>query len=250
MRKYTSLFREYIKRSTEKQAVKHNLTIVLGDKKYSNLLDIGCGTGEVLEPVLNQFENIVALDKELRLEEKYLNRSNIEFIKSDFFDYQTDDKFDIILAAYVLWEIPFDQWSAFFDKAKTILKPGGKLIIIDKCPDKLFDNSFFEFNTGLFQDSGYPDWDDYIKTNSFVVRRHFFQSNIKTPDPEQMYDTLRFFFQNPEKENYYRNNRNKIIKDLQNKTGNDGCVINFNHSIDIFSFNHASSSPRTNGFIG
>jgi len=48
-----------------------------------------------------------------------------------------------------------------------------------------------------------------------------------------MYEVLKFFFQESKKEKFYMDNKDKIIKELENKKVGNHCIINMQHSIDI-----------------
>ncbi len=233
MNNYTTLIQSYISHSNEKKVIKKILVKVLNHKKYNNLLDIGCGTGEILEPFIKLFDNIIAVDKEFRLNKNITDNSKVAFVQQNFLKFQTDILFDVILAAYVLWEIPYQSWNAFFVKVKTLLSEKGFLIIIDEYSKKGVDNIFFNFNTNLTKASLYPDWYDYLSLKKIKHERHPFSSQIKTNNAQEMYDILKFFFQGIEREAFYTNNKNKIMKELKGKESENHCIINMQHSIDV-----------------
>lgn len=111
---------------------------LMGIKDGSKILDLGCGPGFYTEKLLNEFSKskIVALDSDKyliefakkMLEEKYKKR--IDFITQDIEKNNIpNDTFD-----YVISRLVFQHLDNPLNVAKEIyriLKPGGKVIIID-----------------------------------------------------------------------------------------------------------------------
>ncbi len=233
MKDYTTLIQKYIFYSNEKEVIKRNLIKVLDRKKYNNLLDIGCGTGEILQPIIKFFNQIVAIDKEFRLNKDVEANPKVTFSKQSFFEFRTDMFFDVILVAYVLWEIPYQSWDNFFAKMKRLLSKNGIVMVIDVNSKNKFDNQFFDFNTNLSQFSSCPDRYDYFSSNKIKHEKHPFSAQIKTQNAAEMYEILRFFFQGTENKKFYAENKDEIIKDLIGKEVGGHCIINVRHSIDI-----------------
>lgn len=104
-------------------------------KSGFNILDIGSGTGitlPFLEEKINPCGNIVALDFAENMlaiaKNKYLSKySNIRYIVEDFYEYNSNIKFDCILA-YSCYP-HFKDKKKFFIKANSLLKQNGKLVI-------------------------------------------------------------------------------------------------------------------------
>ncbi len=98
-------------------------------------LDVATGTGFVALELSRRSEKVIALDTTdaMLSEAKKLLTSNkmtnVEFVKSDYYSYDTFLKFDLITCRRALHH--FDHKEVFFKKSKELLKENGILAIID-----------------------------------------------------------------------------------------------------------------------
>lgn len=234
--KYTALFQNYIQHSNEKRKAAHMLVSFLKKHLNNTLLDCGCGTGFFTKAALPYCSKILSLDKEKRLPDQLLHHPKIKFLKGDFLELDQGEKFDIVLAAYVLWEIPFSQWDHLFRKFRSCLKQNGFLIVIDSYQRSELDNPFFNFNTHLKKMDEYPDWHEYLNEEKIAYESRPFTAQITGKNPEEMYEILRFFFQRGEAEIFYTLNKNKIMKDLESKSKKNRVVITVHQVMDCVYF--------------
>jgi len=123
-----------IQSEREKEAWKSLLNRALGDETL-DVLDVGCGTG-VLSLILSEMGHNVtgidlsegmlgrakekAYDQNLRAEFRLGDAENLSF---------ENESFDVVINRHLLWTL-LDPERAVFEW-KRVLKPGGKLIIID-----------------------------------------------------------------------------------------------------------------------
>lgn len=122
--------------------------------KKSNLeiLDYGCGEGDLSIELANSANRISAIDiSELSIRESkqsYGDKSNLKF--SLLKDLDFDIKYDVIILSFVLVTIKSKIKSLeLMDTVKKLLKKDGKIYFIDTHPcfrDKLFSTSRTKFN--------------------------------------------------------------------------------------------------------
>lgn len=100
------------------------------------VLDVGCGTGAISKDIAKVIGNsgkVIGIDNTKKFIENGKKTSsevkNLELIHSDLFDFNTDERFDLIVSARVL------QWLSTPKRAllkmKELLKPNGQISILD-----------------------------------------------------------------------------------------------------------------------
>ena len=105
-------------------------------KEGMSVLDIGCGTGAISKDIANivgETGNVVGIDNTANIiesgKETYKEVKNLELKHIDLFDFESEEKFDLIIAARVL------QWlnnpKEALLKMKKLLKPNGTISILD-----------------------------------------------------------------------------------------------------------------------
>ena len=228
-------FLEYLASTNEKEKAVEQLRRMLERQvtQFGNVLDLGCGTGIMFKPLGDYFGRIVAIDHENRLGALAEKEMQVEFVPVDFFDFETDEKFDCVLACYSLWEVPFAAWKHFFEKVKSILTPGGCLIVIDSYHLGEFDNPWFNFNVKSVREPASLDWCAYLAAmgRPSVSERYFAQ--VFADSPERMYEILRFGFGTAKGKRFYRKNKDKILVDLKSKIVGDRVVVNAGQIITL-----------------
>lgn len=105
-------------------------------KEGMSVLDVGCGTGAISKDIahlVGKTGKVTGIDNTSKFIESgklsYQDVSNLELIHVDLFDFQPEEKFDLIVSARVL------QWLSNPKQAllqmKSLLKPGGRISILD-----------------------------------------------------------------------------------------------------------------------
>lgn len=97
------------------------------------VLDIGCGTGLISNLFASRYcSKFTAIDFSNSIDFAQLfaienNINNVRWIKEDILEFETNEKYDVIICCGVLHHIPEHQKA--LDKMKSLLTPGGTLIL-------------------------------------------------------------------------------------------------------------------------
>lgn len=97
-----------------------------------HLLDLGCGTGAILNHLPQSVHyRGVDISAEYVNAAQGRNRKMAEFVCADIEQYETEDRFDIILCIGVLHHLTDDRAIDLIGKAQRFLKAGGTLLTCD-----------------------------------------------------------------------------------------------------------------------
>ena len=120
-------------------AVEEAIRAALADKPFRSLLDLGTGTGRMLELFGPEIERGLGLDLSLdmlllardRLERAGLKNCSVR--QGDIFDLPlANDSFDVVILHQVLHFL--DDGARAIHEAARVLRPGGRLLVIDFAP--------------------------------------------------------------------------------------------------------------------
>src|SRR5690606_12219567 len=105
-------------------------------KKGMTVLDVGCGTGSIskdIATVVGKSGKVTGIDNTEKFIESgkatYKSVENLELIHCDLFDFETDQKFDLIVSARTLQWLSNPKEALL--KMKSLLKPNGRISILD-----------------------------------------------------------------------------------------------------------------------
>jgi ubiquinone/menaquinone biosynthesis C-methylase UbiE/DNA-binding transcriptional ArsR family regulator len=124
------------------EAVEAAIQAALADRPFRSLLDLGTGTGRMLELFGGEIERGLGLDLSLdmlalaraRLDRAGLRHCNVR--QGDIYDLALPkDSFDVVIIHQVLHFL--DDSARAIAEAARVLRPGGRLLVIDFAPHDL-----------------------------------------------------------------------------------------------------------------
>ncbi|MBC87132.1 MAG: ubiquinone/menaquinone biosynthesis protein [Bdellovibrionaceae bacterium] len=144
-----------------------------------HLLELGCGAGELTRILAQSGEQVKihAIDLsqpylEMAQSRSYSN-SNVTFQRADAETYSSSEKYDYIFSGYMFHELPDDVRRAIVENAFSLLKPGGKFVLLDslqKDDDSRFNWALEQFPKQFHE----PFYKNYIaKPLEPLMKKHF-----------------------------------------------------------------------------
>ncbi|MGA7975408.1 MAG: metalloregulator ArsR/SmtB family transcription factor [Pseudolabrys sp.] len=124
---------------TPDEAVEQAIRSALGDMPFSSLLDLGTGTGRMLELFGPEIERGLGIDLSLdmlkfardRLDRAGLKHCSVR--QGDLYDLPlADDSFDVVILHQVLHFL--EDGARAIQEAARVLRPSGRLLVVDFAP--------------------------------------------------------------------------------------------------------------------
>ena len=105
------------------------------NKENIRVFDLGCGYGNYLEILNDNFSDIsiTGIEKNPKVYsstlKKFENSKNVTVINDDFFKYTPDEKYDVILMNYVLFYFNSEEKKKVLEKAKNTIHNTGSIVL-------------------------------------------------------------------------------------------------------------------------
>jgi S-adenosylmethionine-diacylgycerolhomoserine-N-methlytransferase len=103
---------------------------------FERIVELGAGTGrnpEFLRASVPQLASLTLVDLcpalLLKARERWADASNVQVIEADACTWRPDEPVDAVYFSYALTMIP--DWRAALDNAISMLRPGGRLAVVD-----------------------------------------------------------------------------------------------------------------------
>ena len=109
---------------------------ILGNliKPGSKILDLGSGSGELSRNLCRESDRLTAVDLGTHYAQCFKD-NNHSFIVSNLLDYETEEKFDIVLLfGVVTYLMPIEE-NDVYSKISNFLAPQGFAVIKNQCSD-------------------------------------------------------------------------------------------------------------------
>lgn len=181
----------------------------------ASVLELGCGTGRILELLGSRFSDLNGVDISERMLERARKRiPSGTFYRMDMCDLAIDREFDLILCMFdtINHLLTFEKWQQTFAGIAGHLKPGGTFIMDCNTPQRLSRLSLFPPDVRRFAGGGclvmeiQEDREGYFlfDTDIFMplrrdrFKRYHLAIEEYAPPTERVVETLKKHFQTVE----------------------------------------------------
>lgn len=93
-----------------------------------NLLDLGSGTGLIINHLTDDFKSIVAVEFFQEFS-SYIKGENITIVNEDLWNYKTEHQFEIVSAFGILQYFDIDESFKIYNNSYSMVKNGGLFIL-------------------------------------------------------------------------------------------------------------------------
>jgi len=181
-----------------------------------DILDIGGGNGEYISLAIGKSTGerhfavtLVEPSEDLaqRAGRSDLGaRGRITVVQQHFDTYTTDQKFDVVLVSHVFYHFRRETWPKQLQKMASLLKPGGKLIIVSRERDDIytFKNRFRTYSQPPYRASSIEDILEVMQSSptfqDFAITRRVTDSRLvlnPTTTPNDAHAIIEFYLHMP-----------------------------------------------------
>lgn len=155
-------------------------------KGSERILEVGCSTGNVAEAFksLPQIDYVgLDIDEVVlkRARTKFRNYKNFQFTSTPFLDYQAGSQlFDIVLFAGMAHHIDDNTFKAFLKHSASILKKGGRVVVVDPLLPEPQD-------PGVFSSYSRLERGKYVRSGDQMLKLLRAQSDLELTKTEALF---------------------------------------------------------------
>ena len=163
----------YKSNSSLQQEVADWLAEHLAPKRAEKILDIGCGTGNSLRPLIRKYPDAVSfvgIDPDRSMLEQAadeLGRNNIEFVQARAQDFTLTITFDLVVSSLSMHWIPESEQVKTLKNIWQHMAPGGTLAIVSAA-----DKSDYPYGKALKDITSQPPYRQYFQ--HYQPMTHYF----------------------------------------------------------------------------
>ena len=119
------------------------------------LLDLGAGTGLLINHLVQDFAEIVAVEKYKNFSDFITRADNVRVLNADLMSFKTDEQFDVITIYGVMNFFNASEASKIYSRVRHWLKPAGILLVkhqMGRYEDVIVDGVSSELSTRYYSD--------------------------------------------------------------------------------------------------
>ncbi len=191
---YKKSFDLFLKKTDEKSVLMTFIRDHVSLNKEMHFLDIGGGDGSLAAWISKEVGTTLVVEPNPHFCEK-LDQKGFKIVNKKWEDVDLDQRFDFILAAYVVTYFPPDQRHALVTKMYDRLAPGGKLLLLSVDAQ---EGSWREIHTFFYELMGqaHVSSDNALQkiAREFHALMETFQTHIIAASISEMLNILEFDF--------------------------------------------------------
>lgn len=125
-----NLIRDKFYPNPRHKKIKRYLKYLFDDRKIDSVLEIGCGIGVISEFISNKASKVVGIDiSEENIKFARTTVKEVSFYCTDFFEFSSENKFDLITLFDVLEHVPKEKHGNLFRKIVGLSNPSTVVMI-------------------------------------------------------------------------------------------------------------------------
>jgi demethylmenaquinone methyltransferase/2-methoxy-6-polyprenyl-1,4-benzoquinol methylase len=111
------------------------------------VLEIACGTGQWTQAIVRFADHLTALDSSeemIEFNRAKLSDDRVDYVVADFFSWEPDERYDVVVFANWLSHVPLSRFDAFWERVERALAVGGRVFFTDESADAWRHEEFID----------------------------------------------------------------------------------------------------------